>query len=1325
MTFRHAIAVLLGTALLTHSSLKGQPPGLQSRSQEVSFVRNAGQWESGIAFQGRAGQVTIALQGHGATLAVPVDSAGHVSFRALRTEFVGSAPENISGERRQEGVFNYPAKGISAGSFAQVRYSRVWHGIDLLYHADQSGFKYDFLVEPGAATAQIRLRYTYASNVCLDRSGDLIIQAPFGQLREKAPVCYQIIDGVQQSVRGRYRINSDGTIGFSLDTYVRTLPLVIDPCLSVEFATYFGGGGYDVVTSMASDSSGGIYVTGFTRSPDFPLTPAGSSLDGRNYVFVSKISSDGRRLLYSTVVGAPYDTSYYEINGSYIAYESIGADVEVTPGGEAIVAMSTALDSLPTTAGVLRSIIAPSRSGGVCPPLIFQNVDLYVARYTATGGLQWGTYLGGPDNDYLVDMALDDAGRPSIAGITYASLCGSARGDSLSFPVTPTANSFNSGTALRGLETYVSVLGADGRSLPFSALYGGSGDDVPGHIGHDREGRLLVVGSTKSDDLPTTAGAMQPARRAGGVAGSADIYVTRIDVAQSRLDYSTYICDNGAQRFGLGAIPFTYNASSPFLSGLDRQTFRQGLLVMSNGDIVIGGTTKSGGLPQVGGGFQILVHNPGAGDTAVYDAWVMRINLAAGAIVRSTYIGGSFMEGFGGLGRDRFGDIVVGLTTQSSDFPLTPINVQGDLRGKYDAAVITLSADLSTQTYGSFIGGSRGGNRHVHEQSVFGVLVDPEGGIYIYGGTNSYDLPVPSDAISRANDYYGGYIIKFAAPSAPKIGLTELALVFEPNTCADPQTRSFQLFNSGQTPMRVDSIGTTSGRYFSAAAQTPAPFTLAPCDTMTITVTFNGAAVPCRTVANDLLYVASSNAVVRRAEVPLEGSRTCVYFTVQDSTVDAEYKLGSGDKAGFEVYVYEREPAQYVTIRPDPSNRGYFKPTFPDSTRWPVGTSVIGFDVQVPDTGRYCERFTAYVEPCGRAIPLELCLWVRSGIFSGDTALDFGLISCREIEIPYLVRNVGNDSLTVHVAYVGGAHFGDIVFDVSPDRDRHLGIGDSTIYSAFLRPRGFGPRKAILVLWTNEGSREGTLKYIPITYELDSVAFALKTPPGIDIAGFGDPVELPVTYDPILEGRVGVEELTLFARFDPKVLAFDGMATTGTKMEGWVVAREQYVDSGAAIVLRVGPGGAPMVGGGSMTRLRFTALRGDTTGSPMSIALSGVSAGCFNGYVDQGRLFQLTAECAAQLRLLGRGRRTLLRPISPNPVAGSVSIGYYVPEHGKTSIILYDVNGNETARLLDDYSSAGAGEIRFDARGLAPGLYYVRIAIGKNFSETTPMVIVR
>jgi hypothetical protein len=70
---------------------------------------------------------------------------------------------------------------------------------------------------------------------------------------------------------------------------------------------------------------------------------------------------------------------------------------------------------------------------------------------------------------------------------------------------------------------------------------------------------------------------------------------------------------------------------------------------------------------------------------------------------------------------------------------------------------------------------------------------------------------------------------------------------------------------------------------------------------------------------------------------------------------------------------------------------------------------------------------------------------------------------------------------------------------------------------------------------------------------------------------------------------------------------------------------------------------------------------------------------------------------------------TLAAPF-PNPVTGVTDIRYSVGNTGPVSITVYDVKGRRVATLLDAARpTAGSGVARFDARGLASGVYFVRM----------------
>ena len=100
----------------------------------------------------------------------------------------------------------------------------------------------------------IRVRYLGAGVPRVDGDGSLVVVEAAMELREQAPVAYQIRAGVKHNVGARFLVHSDGTVAFRLDGYDVDRPLVIDPVIS--YSTLLGGAGTETATALAVDATG-------------------------------------------------------------------------------------------------------------------------------------------------------------------------------------------------------------------------------------------------------------------------------------------------------------------------------------------------------------------------------------------------------------------------------------------------------------------------------------------------------------------------------------------------------------------------------------------------------------------------------------------------------------------------------------------------------------------------------------------------------------------------------------------------------------------------------------------------------------------------------------------------------------------------------------------------------------------------------------------------------------------------------------------------------------------------------------------------------------
>jgi hypothetical protein len=331
----------------------------------------------------------------------------------------------------------------------------------------------------------------------------------------------------------------------------------------VVYETYLGSPGQDEANSAAVDAMGQVYVTGFaaegfpTTRGAYDTTFSGSAAccdEGRyGDGYVTKLSRDGSRLLYSTFIG-----------GSGIEQSRALA---LDHDGSVVITGLTSSTDFPTTPGALRSTFA-----GGTGDFNFLPIDAFATKLDRSGSrLVYSTYIGGSGDDNGNVLALDDAGNAYFAGSTQ----------SPDFPTTPGALKRSFGGQINA---YVTKLDHRGR-LAWSTYLGGPTRDSAWGIGVDRRQDVYISGSTIGD-FPVTAGAAQTT-----LGGDRDWFVAKLDRSGSSLDWATY------------------------LGGSDYDGLAPALRVDRRGHVDVVGPTASVDFPTTRDAFQPA--NAGGFDTAV------------------------------------------------------------------------------------------------------------------------------------------------------------------------------------------------------------------------------------------------------------------------------------------------------------------------------------------------------------------------------------------------------------------------------------------------------------------------------------------------------------------------------------------------------------------------------------------------------------------------------------------------------------------------------------------------------------------------------------
>jgi hypothetical protein len=594
----------------------------------VRFEQNIGQTDDQVRFMSRGGNRSFFLTPTEAVFVAseavpgrqPASSASAGKFDAcapkrsvvLRMSFVDSEPTpRIRGERAIPTKSNYfigsdPERWIvSVPNFAEVVVEQIYPGIDVVYRDDDGQVAFDLVVSSEADLGRVQLSYQGADQVNIGPDGSVLFDTSLGELRCRPPAVYLVDHHGRIRLDGRYEKRMDGRVGLASAPrgHRREFLRSTDPA----FLTFLNGSGEEQAFAIAVDRAGSAYVTGYTRSADFPTTDSPRvSIAGEWDAFVARLTPDGRSLVYSTYLGG--SQLHPGHSGSTTDF---GADIAIDDSGAAYVTGTTDSADFPTTEGAFQRTVSPEGGG----------IASFVAKLSPSGdSLVYSSYLGGSGNENGRAIAVDSAGAAVVTGFTHAL--------ANDFPV---ADPFQAMYGGGGTDSYVTKVSPDGSFLVFSTYLGGTGQDDVRDVAIDREGNALVVGSTWSRDFPTVDAFQETLHGSGDPDYVTDAFITTFSPS-GQVVFSTFLGGSGSE--------YIYAVSVDEL-----------------GNVFVTGSTTSVDFPT-----RNAYQSDRPGDDGYPDAFVAKFDtnrVGEGSLLYSTYFGKDCDDHGTGIAVSPSGEVLV------------------------------------------------------------------------------------------------------------------------------------------------------------------------------------------------------------------------------------------------------------------------------------------------------------------------------------------------------------------------------------------------------------------------------------------------------------------------------------------------------------------------------------------------------------------------------------------------------------------------------------------------------------------------------------------
>ncbi len=403
--------------------------------------------------------------------------------------------------------------------------------------------------------------------------------------------------------------------------------------------------------STVIDKDGNIFVAGGTRdglmvTEDAFQKKYNGDSGGRTGgdIYLMKLSPEGE-LIYSTYIGGSQDEAYCN-------------QIAMDDDGNVYVGFTTDSKDLPVSNDAYQKL----NNGAM------DDNDHYIIKFSNDCKYLSSTYLGGTGSDHWTRLAVNN-------NILY--LIGGTKSDD--FPITAGViqeeynvwGGTDSDKQWMEKDITVTALSLNLDKVLYSTYLGGNNYEAVNSISFDENGRIIVAGSTKSDDYPTSTTCYDSSYN-----GDYDGFITIINPSLSKIEYSTFI-------------------------GTDKSDNIQSISPLDNNNIILAGYTKSPDFPVTSD----AINGKYIGGSA--DGFIVKFNIKTNELVYSSFLGGT--------GNDRISDVeimdnqkfvLIG-RTGSKDFPVTEDALHKSTIGGADLVILKLDETLKNIEYSTYIGGSK------------------------------------------------------------------------------------------------------------------------------------------------------------------------------------------------------------------------------------------------------------------------------------------------------------------------------------------------------------------------------------------------------------------------------------------------------------------------------------------------------------------------------------------------------------------------------------------------------------------------------------------